>query len=580
MFSDWFRVVAVWAVVGSLTVVAATGAGAQGVDTFDDIGDAAVHTRSVEAVSGLGIVEGTECDSGRFCPDEPVDRWVMAVWLVRAVDGKEPPAVSVSRFADVEAGHWWAPYVERLAELGITVGCETRPARFCPDDPVTRAQMATLLTLAFTLEEAPAAGFTDTVGHSRAADIDALAAAGITSGCTADPLRYCPQKAVTRAQTATVLARALGLVPLPEIATPTAPRLAYTQVTGSDSSVIVVDADGSNPRTLANRASGPIWSPDGTRILYRSVPRPESGIWPSEVHLWVVDVDDSSRWQVATGGPFPMWSPDSSRILYRAGGGSGDLWVVDVDGADRRRLGPDAVWSPDGSLVVHSSGDGMFVTDLSAGSRLRIADPGSTPRWWPDDTRIFYAQSEGLWVVEADGSNPRRLGTGLRGASLSPDAIRIAWNGEAGGVWVMNTDGSERGQLTRDGWRPVWAPDGNRLFATYHDSEGWPLGLVAVNADGSGLTEITPGNIFNPVWLPDSRSVAYSGKDVFVVDIDGARRRLINHTTLDTITCLVLSPAGDQLAYLSGNGVYVIDADGTKHREIDRHGACPTWSPG
>ena len=69
--------------------------------------------------------------------------------------------------------------------------------------------MATFLVRAYDLEAASPAGFTDTVGNTHAARIDALAAAGVTTGCLTEPLRYCPHKAVTRAQMATFLHRAL-----------------------------------------------------------------------------------------------------------------------------------------------------------------------------------------------------------------------------------------------------------------------------------------------------------------------------------------------------------------------------------
>ena len=254
--------------------------------------------------------------------------------------------------------------------------------------------------------------------------------------------------------------------------------------------------------------------------------------------------------------------------------------MVDVEGTGRRRLGQAAVWSPDGSRIAYARDDGMFVTDAAGGSSRRLTRADSEPLWWPDDTEIFYTRSEALWVVGVDGSDRRRLGTGLSGASLAPDATRMAWNSEDGGVWVMNTDGTGREQLTQDGWRPVWAPDGSRLFATYHDSEGWPYGLVVVDMEGSVLTEITPGSVIQPVWLPDSRSVAYSGNDVFIADVDGGTRRLTDHGTFDTITCLALSPAGDQLAYQTGDGVFVVNTDGTDPTQLDRFGECPNWSPG
>ena len=119
------------------------------VAEFEDI--EGVHAPAVAALGGLGVFEGTECGEGLFCPGEPVLRWTMAVWLVRVLEESEPQAGS-SRFADVDDAAWWMPYVERFADLGITHGCATEPARFCPEDPVTRAQMASFLARAFDLE--------------------------------------------------------------------------------------------------------------------------------------------------------------------------------------------------------------------------------------------------------------------------------------------------------------------------------------------------------------------------------------------------------------------------------------------
>ena len=73
--------------------------------------------------------------------------------------------------------------------------------------------MASFLARAFDLvevEQLPA-GFVDVDSWSvHAVSIDALFAAGITSGCGTDPLRYCPNTAVTRAQMASFLIRALN----------------------------------------------------------------------------------------------------------------------------------------------------------------------------------------------------------------------------------------------------------------------------------------------------------------------------------------------------------------------------------
>ena len=178
------------------------------VGGFGDVGSGSVHAAAIERLAAGGVFVGTECDGGGFCPGEPLDRWVMAVWLVRILDGVDPEAGGGSRFSDVEAGVWWEPYVERLAELGVTAGCATGPERYCPDRSVTRGQMATFLGRAYGLADAEPAGFVDTGGDTHEASIDALYAAGVTAGCGTGPLRYCPQKPVTRAQMATFLLRA------------------------------------------------------------------------------------------------------------------------------------------------------------------------------------------------------------------------------------------------------------------------------------------------------------------------------------------------------------------------------------
>ena len=190
------------------------GSGVAAVAGFDDVGGGGVHAPAVEALEADGVFEGTGCGDGLFCPGEPILRWVMAVWLIRVLNA-EPAEGGGTRFSDVDAGEWWAPYLETLADLGVTKGCATGPLRFCPHESVTRAQMASFLVRAFDLDEAPTAGFVDTAGNTHEANIDALAAAGVTAGCAVGPLRYCPAKAVTRAQMATFLARATGLVALP-----------------------------------------------------------------------------------------------------------------------------------------------------------------------------------------------------------------------------------------------------------------------------------------------------------------------------------------------------------------------------
>ena len=127
---------------------------------------------------------------------------------MRLFDGEDPQPRAV-RFEDVDADIWWAPHVQRLYELGITVGCTQQPARYCPHQPVPRKQMASLLVRAFDLPRAIPAGFTDTNGSVHEANIDALHKAGLTIGCAQDPLRFCPDQLTTRAHMAAFIHRAV-----------------------------------------------------------------------------------------------------------------------------------------------------------------------------------------------------------------------------------------------------------------------------------------------------------------------------------------------------------------------------------
>ena len=175
---------------------------------YTDVSADGTHYPAITALGDLGIFDGTDCGQNRFCPTDALPRWAFAVWLVRILDGDDPTPRS-SRFADVTGSPWWEPHVERLAELGVTAGCSTNPLRFCPDRSVNRAQMASFLARAFDLPSGPDPGFTDvTAGSTHSDDINALSASGITAGCRTEPLRYCPTTATTRAQMATFLHRA------------------------------------------------------------------------------------------------------------------------------------------------------------------------------------------------------------------------------------------------------------------------------------------------------------------------------------------------------------------------------------
>ena len=176
-------------------------------EEFTDVDDTNTHADAIAALASQGVFVDTECDDQLFCPHLPLTRWAMAVWILRVLVDYPPTVIGSSRFADIPDGTWWIRYVEHLHDRKITIGCTLDPLRYCPDKPVTRAQMASFLVRALDLPAAQPAGFADTDSTVHAANIDALHAAGITIGCDTEPLRYCPTETVTREQMATFLYR-------------------------------------------------------------------------------------------------------------------------------------------------------------------------------------------------------------------------------------------------------------------------------------------------------------------------------------------------------------------------------------
>ena len=65
------------------------------------------------------------------------------------------PAPAVATFGDVPTGHPFFRFIEALAASGITRGCSLSPPLFCPDDPVSRGEMAVFLSRGLGLQFAP-----------------------------------------------------------------------------------------------------------------------------------------------------------------------------------------------------------------------------------------------------------------------------------------------------------------------------------------------------------------------------------------------------------------------------------------
>jgi hypothetical protein len=162
------------------------------------------HAQAIDLLE-RGITSGCRgAPNPMFCPRAPVTRSQMAAFFARAL---KLPATGVDYFDD-DAGSIFEDAHNRLAASGITSGCGDR--RYCGDDALTRGQMAAFLTRAFKLPASSTDYFGDDDSSIFERAINALAASGITRGCNPpDNDEFCPDDTVTRAQMAVFLIRAL-----------------------------------------------------------------------------------------------------------------------------------------------------------------------------------------------------------------------------------------------------------------------------------------------------------------------------------------------------------------------------------
>ena len=614
-----FRVILA-VLVGCFVLAAAVGVGA-----FDD-DEGGTHEPGTDALRAGGILEDTECGPGRICPTEPMLRWVMAVWLVRAVDGADPTGSASGRFSDVSPNEWWATHVERLAELEVTLGCGDGTG-FCPADAVTRAQMATFLVRAFGLDADGGSGFGDIAGNTHEASINILAAERVTAGCSTSPLRYCPNQSVTRGQMATFLARALNLIPLPDppettTTPPAGQRIAYTVTTGDGNQELwVINATGANQTKVTELPAGAgfdqmTWSPDGTHIAYTYRTDGDFESYRFLFHLWVTDADGTNPTKLAespwsSGG----WSPDGTRIAYTYRTGDDfesyryQLWVADADGTNPTRI-TDSVtptrvtfagtsfgwgWSPDGTRLLYkvATGDGpqLWAADADGADPLKLADDSAWWRWSPDSTHILYTTTtddyeDQSWVADPHGANPTKLTDnaeetwGAGWGYWSPDGTRLAYKvGTDDGIqlWAADADGANPTKVTDDiasSSAPAWSPDSTHILYTTttddYEDQSWvadadgadPLKL----ADESGRWE----------WSPDGTRLAYRvGGQLWVADADGADPLKL----ADESGRWEWSPDGTRLAYRVGGQLWVADADGADPLKLADESGWWEWSP-
>ena len=628
------------AVVSALTMAAsllATPAGAQDAGgPYPDTSPDAYYAQAVGVLAQDGLFAETECEAG-FCPDESLDRATMAVWAVRAIDDADPAPVASTRFADVEGSHRHAAFIERFAELRVTSGCGDG-TRFCPDDTVTRAQMAVFLSRAFNLPDGPDPGFADVPADEwYAQHVAKLAASGITAGC-GDGTRFCPNDPTSRAQMAVFIARATGRIDKPTV--PSTPDIAINLMlledaedTASSGTASLVAINRHGQKRVSADVRIAVSSPDGTRIAYET--------WSEDQKsggFHVVDADGANTTKItdSTGGW--EWSPDGTRITYMKWSEDGNgLYVVDADGTNTTKI-TDSLnsrwgWSPDGTRIAYETwsedGNGLYVVDADGTNTTKITDSLDWHwDWSPDGTRIAYmtesddGDSHALHVADADGTNTTKITDSLltlrsarRNWKWSPDGTRIAYiaksdDGDSYALHVADADGTNTTKIpdsSSAGRNWDWSPDGTRIAyrTNSEDPEDRSYVLNVADANGTDVTKITDSlySSYPWYWSPDGTRIAYTTRSedrsdvLHVTDADGTNAviELRPVRTFDEsergceerFSLLRWSPNNEYLIYAIAvscrdvrvrKSINVVKTDGSYHSHLKRAFAL-AWSP-
>jgi len=193
----------------------------------------------------------------------------------------------------------------------------------------------------------------------------------------------------------------------------------------------------------------PALSPDGKLVAYAA------GTLGQDFKVFVRQVDGGSPIAVApaleSSQRFPAWSPDGTRLLFRSRRG---IEVGPALGGVTRVLTPlpgsRAVWSPDGTAIAFS-GRGIWIMPADGGEPRNVVSSRAahSPAWSPDGQWIAYVEGNGpgvfavgnlapsqLWIVPAAGGEARRL-TDTDGVNLSPAWLRS----EMSLLFVSNREG-------------------------------------------------------------------------------------------------------------------------------------------
>jgi hypothetical protein len=185
---------------------------------FSDVPPSNAFFNFIKVMYETGITGGCATNPLEYCPDATITRGEMAVFIITAMfGGSNFSYTTTPYFNDVPASNGFFKFIQKMKDLGISAGCGSN--NFCPDDPVTRGEMAVFIMIArygtIPLNYPVFPYFTDvSASSSYFPFIQKMAQLGITGGCAVGV--YCPNDSLTRGQMAVFIVTGLldQLLPL------------------------------------------------------------------------------------------------------------------------------------------------------------------------------------------------------------------------------------------------------------------------------------------------------------------------------------------------------------------------------
>jgi Tol biopolymer transport system component len=219
----------------------------------------------------------------------------------------------------------------------------------------------------------------------------------------------------------------------------------------------------------------------------------EAGVYPTDEHVYSMTVGDPASYRQLTYAEgiqwTPRWSPDGTRIVYRSTQtGNREIWVMNANGFDQHQITdtPAAesypTWSPDGNTIAftsnrdgHHGREGAIYLMNPDGTNVRrvtwLESLAGEPSFSPDGTKLTWVDC----VSYSGGCGPTH-------------------------IYISNLDGTGVQRLTQGStwdFNPVFSPDGTKVaFMSVTASDAYRSGdsawdIITLNLNGTGWQNLT-----------------------------------------------------------------------------------------